>query len=147
MKFLFYNPSKPKKHKTPPFEVFYGTDAPSAGTGANGDYYFRHHNGSEAIYKRVNGAWSQLTGSGGGFSGWTSSNSQDFTQTSNFTELTITNFSLTDSQSLFVVEDGMIRFKGASRDFTVSEGKIVFNSQRSASAQAPVHIFVGAYDA
>ena len=67
-KFLLYESGTPDKSVAAPFSVLFGTVAPDDGDGANGDYYFRFHNGTENIYKKSGGTWAAIGGgTGGGF--------------------------------------------------------------------------------
>lgn len=145
LKFLFFNTDKPKKNETAPFGVLYGTDAPNNANGSNGDYYFRYNNGTEAIYKKSSGVWNIIAGSGGGFSGFTSSNSEEFIATSNFQYIEVSNFTLDDTKNLLVTVDGQLKFK--TRDYTIElDGRLKFNTIKEASTDAEVHIFIGTYN-
>jgi hypothetical protein len=124
-----------------PFNTFWGTDAPSGGTGSNGDYFFRYHDGTEAIYKKVSGSWVEVRG----FTGFDSSNSQIFELTSNFSSVLITNFTITASSKLRIEKDGVSIYEGHGVTRNTGTNSIDFDGTISASAQSPVLVFVGAY--
>ena len=63
MKILLYDQTDPDNPKLLAFDAFSNTAAPNDVDGANGDYYFRTHNGTESIYKKVGGTWVQVGGS------------------------------------------------------------------------------------
>lgn len=140
-KFKLYNTDKPKKTKVAAVNIWWGTDAPSDGNGANGDYYFRTHDGTESIYKKASGSWAV---SSGGFLGWVTGNSQGFVKTANFTNITPTNFTISDTSRLQVEVDGMIKYK--TRDYTISGDTLVFNSTIEASATVETYVFIGKYN-
>ena len=62
LKFKLFDSSNPAVAVAAPFGVFFGTDAPSDLDGNNGDYYFRYHNGTEALYKKSSGTWQAISG-------------------------------------------------------------------------------------
>lgn len=132
-----------RKNEKAPFDTYFGTDAPSAGVGSNGDYYFRHHDGSEAIYKKVSGSWTPVDT---GFLGFdNSTNSELFELSSNFTSIVVTNFTITANSKLRVEKDGIVIYESKGWTRNTGTNAIDFDSEIAASADSKVLVFVGAY--
>jgi hypothetical protein len=132
-----------RKRERAPFNTHWGTSSPDSGTGDNGDYFFHYGNVSTAIYKKVSGSWVAV---GGGFAGFDSSNSEIFEQTSNFSSVTVTNFTITVSSNLRVEKDGVTVYEGKGWTRNTGTNSIDFDSTISASSDSKVIIFVGTYN-
>ena len=144
---FFVKVESDRKAVRAPFQVFFGTSAPSdSEDGTNGDFAFCYGNDDLTIYKKILGSWSSVS-TGGGFVGFNSRNSQIMEMTSDFSEITITDFTFQDSDGLVVEIDGITQYEGALAAWTrtSSLSKIIFSETVPASLTCPVKIFVGKY--
>lgn len=132
-----------RRRERAPFETHWGTSSPGAGLGVNGDYYFQYDgSSSDSIFKKVSGAWVKV---GDSFSGFDSSNSELFEQTSDFSSVTVTNFTITVSTKMRVEKDGVTIYEGKGWTRNTGTNSIDFDSTISASSDSKVLIFAGAY--
>lgn len=105
---------------------------------------------SETVYADVDHPVKVFVGkySGTGFAGFTNSNSELFEVTTDTNYVDLTNFTLQYSDLLRVEIDGIVKYEGASHDWTrdVANNRVLLNETASASASSPVKIFVGKYN-
>lgn len=120
------------------FQVLEGTGVPDNGNGSNGDFYFRYNDGANAIYKKVSGAWQEVTG--GGSSGYSGEQEFEIT-TSDVTDFVYTaGFEVSDKLDVWL--NGARKFEGAQRDWTrdADTDKVIFNTGVSGSAENPSYV-------
>jgi hypothetical protein len=134
-----------RNHTPAPFGVHFSVGVPSSGTGNNGDYAFCYGNDGLGIYKKIDGIWLTVSGGGGGFLGFNSTNSQQFDLTTTGDTVTVTAFTFTESDGLQVEVDGIVQYEGAGYTRNAGLGTITFDDEITASVASPVHVFVGKY--
>lgn len=132
-----------RRRERAPFDTHWGTGAPGAGVGSNGDYYFQYDDSGDAIYKKTGGSWVKV---GGGFSGFDSSNSELIEKTSDFSSAVVSNFTITVSTNLRVEKDGVVVYEGNGWTRNTGTNAIDFDSTIEASSGSKVLIFVGKYN-
>jgi len=128
-----------------PFDLHWGTDAPSDLTGNDGDIYIRYGSSGDTFYKKISGSWSQ-TGGSGGFLGFGSSNSELFELSSNSSSVTVTNFTLAADDSLVVKKDGIEIYENYGYTRNVGTNAIDFDETIIADSNSKVLVFVGRYN-
>lgn len=130
-----------------PFGVHFSVDVPANTVGSDGDYCFLYGNDTAGVLKKVDGTWQSLTGGASTFQGFNSHNSQKFTMTSDFSEVTISNFSFLETDGLQVEVDGLVQYEGLTDGYIRDSGlsKIAFMETIPASVDNPVTVFVGKY--
>ena len=131
-----------RRRETAPFETHWGTSSPSVGVGSNGDYYFQYDDSVDAIFKKTGGSWVKV---GESFSGFDSSNSELIEKTSDFSSVTIANFTIESTTKMKVEKDGVTVYEGKGWTRNTGTNSIDFDSTISASSDSKVLIFAGAY--
>lgn len=129
---------------TTPFEVHWGTTAPLDSLGNDDDIYIRTGDVEELFYKKRAGSW-VASGGGGGFSGWSATNSEIFDKSANFTSVVATNFTITTTAKLTVEKDGVKVYEGYGWTRNTGTNAIDFDDEILASADSKILVFVGRY--
>jgi hypothetical protein len=91
----------------------------------------------------LSGAWEQV--GGGGFSGFSSSNSQLFELSSNASSVTVTNFTIASDSKLVVKKDGIEIFENYGYNRNTGTNAIDFDETIVADGTSKVLVFVGLY--
>jgi len=124
-------------------QVLFGTDVPTSG-GNNGDYYFRYHNGTEAIYKKVDGSWVETGGSGTTQIVVGYGEEESFEVVTSDVDEFIYSVGFSAGDELDVWINGVRKFEGADRDWEkdAAQNKVTLSSGVSGTANNPTYVMI-----